>query len=41
MKEKMDRLTDEIMTLQEAIRSAEEAMNEDEVLFLRVRKHLS
>lgn len=40
MKERMDRLTDEIMTLQEAIRSTEEAMNEHELLFLRVREHI-
>lgn len=41
MTETMDRLTDEIMTLQEAIRSREEAMNEDELQFLRVRKQIN
>ncbi|XP_056627525.1 E3 ubiquitin-protein ligase TRIM39 [Triplophysa dalaica] len=41
MTEMMDRLTDEIMTLQEAIRSKEEAMNEDELQFLRNYKKTS
>lgn len=38
MKEKLDRLTDEIMTLREAISSTEEAMSADDMVFLKVGK---
>ncbi len=36
MKETMDKLTDEIMTLREAISSTEEAMSADDMAFLKV-----
>ncbi len=36
MKEKMDKLTDEIMTLREAISSTEEVMSADDRAFLKV-----
>jgi len=38
MKDKMDRLTDDIMTLREAISSSEEAMSADDMAFLKVGK---
>lgn len=38
MKEKLDRLTDEIMTLREAISSTEEAMSAENMVFLKVGK---
>ncbi|XP_065119017.2 E3 ubiquitin-protein ligase TRIM39 [Paramisgurnus dabryanus] len=41
MKEKMERLTDEIKTLKEVIGSTEEAMDEDELLFIRNYKKTS
>lgn len=40
MKEKMDKLTDEIMTLREAI-SSTEAMSADDMAFLKVAIYLS
>ncbi|XP_051530840.1 nuclear factor 7, brain-like [Myxocyprinus asiaticus] len=41
IKEKMDRLTEEITTLKEAIRSTEEAMGDDDMPFLRNYKKTS